>query len=97
MRPIPEHLVPSAVSITQSRPWAHGAPVSIGESCSLGIASIEKPDYGDPVRLEKGDVPVFWACGVTTQAAAVASGGELVLTHAPASMFITDLPVPEPA
>ncbi len=31
----------------------------------LGIQDLSQPDYGDPVKECPGDVPVFWACGVT--------------------------------
>ena len=33
---------------------------------------------------------MFWACGVTPQAVAVASRPELMITHAPGHMFVTD-------
>ncbi|NQW20820.1 MAG: DUF1445 domain-containing protein, partial [Chloroflexi bacterium] len=35
--------------------------------------------------------PVFWACGVTPQAVAMASKPELMITHSPGHMFVTDL------
>ncbi len=34
---------------------------------ALVTTAVEVPDYGDAVRGEPGDVPVFWACGVTPQ------------------------------
>lgn len=34
----------------------------------LGISDLSKPDYGDPVDIKEGEIPVFWACGVTPQA-----------------------------
>jgi uncharacterized protein YcsI (UPF0317 family) len=37
-------------------------------------------------------VPVFWACGVTPQAVALESCPELMITHEPGIMFLTDLP-----
>jgi uncharacterized protein YcsI (UPF0317 family) len=43
-----------------------------------------------PARPEQL-VPVFWACGVTPQVAAETAGIELMITHAPAHGFITDL------
>ena len=42
-----------------------------------------------PPVLEPGDVPVFWACGVTPQAAVMVSKPEFAITHAPGHMFIT--------
>jgi uncharacterized protein YcsI (UPF0317 family) len=43
------------------------------------------------VRFEPGDVPVFWACGVTPQAAVVESRPPLAIAHAPGHMLITDV------
>jgi uncharacterized protein YcsI (UPF0317 family) len=36
-------------------------------------------------------VPVFWACGVTPQEAALQAKVDLFIAHAPAHGFITDL------
>jgi uncharacterized protein YcsI (UPF0317 family) len=65
--------------------------VHVGSPSSLGIADLSQPDFGDPVEFAEDDVPVFWACGVTPQAVAVASRPELMITHAPGHMFVTDL------
>ena len=92
MRPIPAHRVADAVMISARFPAVHGAPVHVGDPAALGIADIGKPDFGDPVRIEAGEVPVFWACGVTPQAAVMASGVPFAVTHAPGHMFITDMP-----
>lgn len=91
MRPIPAHLVPKAVTVTARYPAVHGAPVHIGEPAALGIADIQKPDWGDPVPIHPGEVPVFWACGVTPQAVAIQSRPPFMITHAPGHMFITNL------
>lgn len=91
MRPVPAHLVARAVQVTGRYPRAHGAPVHIGDPEQLGIRDLAAPDYGDPVPLEPGEVPLFWACGVTPQAVAVESKVALMLTHAPGHMFVTDL------
>ena len=40
--------------------------------------------------LAEGEVPVFWACGVTPQAVAMNTKPELMITHAPGYMFICD-------
>jgi uncharacterized protein YcsI (UPF0317 family) len=69
----------------------HGAPVQIGSPEQLGIANLEVPDYGDPVPIHPGEVPVFWACGVTPQAAIAAARPEFCITHAPGCMLVTDL------
>jgi uncharacterized protein YcsI (UPF0317 family) len=91
MRPIPGALVDRAVEVTARYPAVHGAPVHIGNPAALGIADLAQPDYGEAVTLRAGEVPVFWACGVTPQAIAAASKPPLMITHAPGHMFITDL------
>ncbi|KQS66031.1 putative hydro-lyase [Modestobacter sp. Leaf380] len=92
MRPVPAAQVVTAVQVTARMPQVHGAPVHVGDPASLGIADLAAPDFGDPVVLHEGDVPVFWACGVTPQAALMASRPPFALTHAPGHMFVTDVP-----
>ncbi|BBL79760.1 DUF1445 domain-containing protein [Rubrobacter xylanophilus] len=90
MRPYRPKGVPRAVSITARYPMMHGSPVHIGDPEALGIGDLEQPDFGDPVDVHDGEIPVFWACGVTPQAAALEAGLPLVITHSPGHMFITD-------
>jgi uncharacterized protein YcsI (UPF0317 family) len=92
MRPIPGPLVVTAVQVTARMPQVHGAPVHVGSPAALGIADLAVPDFGEAVELADGDVPVFWACGVTPQAALMASRPPFAITHAPGHMFITDVP-----
>lgn len=92
MRPIPASSVADAVAISGRYPAVHGAPVHIGDPASLGIGDLSTPDFGDPPELRDGEVPVFWACGVTPQAAIMASKPPFALTHAPGHMFVTDVP-----
>ena len=91
MRPIPYGQVVRAVTATAAMPKVHGAPVHIGDPALIGIADITKPDFGDSVEIHEGDVPVFWPCGVTPQAAIMAAKPELAITHAPGHMFLTDI------
>jgi len=91
MRPIPYRQVPAAVAITAAMPRVHGAPIQIGCPESIGIHHLEKPDYGDPVTIKEGELPVFWPCGVTPQAVVMNSRPSFVITHAPGHMFITDV------
>jgi uncharacterized protein YcsI (UPF0317 family) len=91
MRPIPQHLVVGAGQVTSRFPSAHGAPVHIGDPDRIGIADLTRVDWGDPPHGREGDVPVFWACGVTPQAVALESKPELMITHRPGHMFISDL------
>ncbi|MGB3258461.1 MAG: putative hydro-lyase [Ornithinimicrobium sp.] len=92
MRGIPPAQVAAAVRISSRYPAVHGAPVHVGDPRALGIDSLDFPDYGDEPLLEPGDVPVFWACGVTPQAMVIESRPELAITHAPGHMLITDAP-----
>src|SRR5215213_9054574 len=92
MRPIPASQVVTAVQVTARMPEVHGAPVHVGSPSALGVDDLSSPDFGDPVEAHGGDVPVFWACGVTPQAALMASRPALAITHAPGHMFITDIP-----
>lgn len=91
MRPLPAEDVVRAVQVTSRFPAVHGAPIHIGNPAELGIADINRPDFGDAVTIKEGEVPVFWACGVTPQAVAMAAKPALMITHAPGHMFITDL------
>ncbi len=90
MRPIPEAQLVRAVQVTSRFPAVHGAPLHIGNPDSIGIKDLAKPDFGDTVTVKEGEVPVFWACGVTPQAVAMRVKPELMLTHAPGYMFICD-------
>jgi uncharacterized protein YcsI (UPF0317 family) len=90
MRPVPAAMVATAVQVTARYPSMHGAPVHVGDPSALGIDDLAAPDWGDPVAPESGDVPVFWACGVTPQAAVMASRPEFAIGHAPGHMAITD-------
>lgn len=92
MRPIPAKDVVTAVQVTGRMPQVHGAPVHVGAPEALGITDLGAPDFGDPVEPQPGDVPVFWACGVTPQAALMASRPPFAITHAPGHMFVTDVP-----
>lgn len=91
MRPLtPAHAV-KATQICSRMPRAHGAPVHLGDPAGLGIADLARPDYGDPVTVHPGELPVFWACGVTPQAALAEARPPFAITHAPGHMFLTDL------
>ena len=92
LRWIPADLVDTARRVSGLMPAVHGAPVHVGDPAELGIADLSTPDFGDAVVPEEGDVPVFWACGVTPQAALMASKPPFAITHAPGHMFVTDVP-----
>ncbi len=91
MRPFKAHDAIRAIQITSRFPNVHGAPVHLGDPALIGIADLSKPDYGDAVQLQADEIPVFWACGVTPQAAITQARPPLCITHAPGAMLITDL------
>ena len=98
MRPMPAGSVEQARRITEAYPQAHGGPVHAGDPAGLGISDLNAPDFGDRVDIHDGEVPVFWACGVTPQLAIANAAPELAITHEPGHMFITDLPAdPNPS
>ncbi|BBX49962.1 putative hydro-lyase [Mycolicibacterium poriferae] len=91
MRPVAPEQVADAVRITSRYPSVHGAPVHVGDPAALGIADLAAPDFGDPVDIKPAEIPVFWACGVTPQAAVMQTRPPLAIGHAPGHMLITDL------
>jgi uncharacterized protein YcsI (UPF0317 family) len=91
MRPVLAEQVATAVRVTSRYPAVHGAPVHVGDPARLGISDLWAPDFGDAVEVRDGEVPVFWACGVTPQAAVMASRCAFAIGHAPGHMAITDL------
>lgn len=90
MRPIPAQLVAEAVRLTERFPAVHGAPVHAGDPAVLGIRDLGAPNFGDPVTVREGEVPVFWACGVTLLETARRAGLAFMITHEPGHMLITD-------
>lgn len=91
MRPVPENLVAKAVQITSRYAAVHGGPIHIGNPLRIGIKDLYKPDFGDSVTIKTGEIPVFWACGVTPQAALTQAKPDICITHAPGHMFISDI------
>ena len=91
MRPLRAADAIRAIQITSRYPAVHGAPVHIGDPALIGINDLARPDYGDAVEVKADELPVFWACGVTPQAALLQARLPLAITHSPGSMLITDL------
>jgi uncharacterized protein YcsI (UPF0317 family) len=91
MRPyLPEQL-DQVSGVTGRYPTMHGAPIHAGDPMVLGISDLSRPNFGDAVTIRPGEIPVFWACGVTPQLALLAAGPEIAITHSPGCMFVTDL------
>ena len=91
MRPLSAAAAIRAVQITSRFPAVHGAPVHLGDPAQIGIHDLSRPDYGDAVEVRDDEIPVFWACGVTPQAALENARLPLAITHAPGCMLVTDL------
>ena len=91
MRPMTPENARRAYDITAKMPNVHGAPLHMGDPAGIGIADVMRPDYGEPVDIYDGEIPVFWPCGVTPQAAVENAKPPIVITHSPGHMFITDI------
>ncbi len=93
MRPFAPRDAIAATVLSNRYPLAHGAPVHIGDPAQIGIADLFQPDFGDVPTVSEGEIPVFWACGVTPQSAIRSACPDLAIVHEPGSMLVTDLPV----
>ena len=91
MRPMTPEQAVRAVQITTRFHITHGAPVHMGDPEQIGINNLQQPEFGEPVSIRPGEIPVFWACGVTSALAATSASLPLVITHAPGHMFVSDL------
>ena len=92
MRAIPDERVSEVAEISKGFPMAHGAPVHIGDPKTIGISDMSRPEWGDPAPVPPGTTPMFWACGVTPQAAIRQARPPISITHKPGHMLITDIP-----
>lgn len=91
MRPMPADQVDTAHAISRRFPQAHGAPIAAGDPAKIGIADLSAPDWGDAVDIHAGEIPVYWACGVTPQNVLLTAGLPLCITHSPGHMLVADV------
>jgi len=91
MRPLKAADAILAIQITSRFPRAHGAPVHIGKPELIGIADLDQPFAGDRIEVRADELPVFWACGITPQAAVLRAKPPVCITHAPGHMLVTDV------
>lgn len=91
MRPFDESEVETVANVTAQFPEMHGGPVHLGDPLEIGIKDIDHPEYGESIDIGEDETPVFWACGVTPQNAALNAKPSIMITHAPGHMFVTDL------
>lgn len=92
MRPLHVQDAIRASAICARFPHAHGQPVHMGDPALIGITDIDAPDWGDKTEFRDGEIPVFWACGVTPQNAVRSAMPSICITHAPGSMLVCDVP-----
>lgn len=102
MRSFPKRQIPAIFDLSAKFPHAHGTPIYWGDPEKIGITDLLKPDYGDCILVPEDEIPVFWACGVTPQAATERAKPEICITHAPGCMLVTDIasanaPIVEPS
>lgn len=90
MRSYRKEQIPYVFEISSQFPHAHGTPIYWGDPSKIGIDDLQKPDYGDAVAVPEDEIPVFWACGVTPQAALAMARPTISITHAPGCMLVTD-------
>lgn len=90
MRPMTPAQAVRAVQICTRFARTHGTPIHLGDPSAIGIRDLARPDFGDPVPIRAGEIPVFWACGVTPQAVVMQAKPPICVTHKPGHMFVTD-------
>lgn len=91
MRPMTPAQAEAAQRVTAACPRVHGAPIHIGDPAAIGVRDLADPEYGDAVAMHDGEVPVFWACGVTAMEAVIRAKPAIAIVHEPGHMFVTDL------
>ena len=74
--------IPRAVEISARFPAMHGGPVHIGDP-RRSASPTRCTRLRRPVRIGPGEVPFFWACGVTPQAVALEARPALAIFQAP--------------
>jgi uncharacterized protein YcsI (UPF0317 family) len=91
MRPFKPADAIRAIEVTSRYPRVHGSPVHIGNPRLIGIEDLNKPWAGDPTEVREGELPLFWACGITPQSVVLEAKPTLCITHSPGHMLVTDL------
>jgi len=91
MRPFTTADAIRAIAITSRCDRVHGAPVHFGDPAAIGIADITQAVWETATPIHAGEIPVFWACGVTPQAAVEQAKPPIAISHKPGHMLITDL------
>ena len=74
MRTILKSQLHQVFVLSAQYPTSHGAPIHIGNPARIGISDISSPTWGVPTFIKEGEVPVFWACGVSNTEAVKQAG-----------------------
>ena len=91
MRPFtPAHAI-RAIQVTSRFPNVHGAPVHLGDPAQIGVDLSKRYRNVGSGEVGPGQIPLFWACGLTPQLAVANARPPLCITHAPSCMLVTDL------
>jgi uncharacterized protein YcsI (UPF0317 family) len=91
MRPFAHEQVQTVKAVTARFPRLHGAPIHEGDPGALGISGFDDPDFGEPMKVLPGEVPLYWGCGLTALAALERAHIPFFITHAAGSMLTTDM------
>lgn len=91
MRPIRREDIDKVRAVTARYPHAHGAPIHVGDPAAIGIDDVMLPDWGDAIEMRRGEVPVFWASGMTARNALEHAKPDISITHSPGHMLLTDV------
>lgn len=91
MRPIPHKDVVRAVQVTSRFPSVHGAPIHIGDPKLIGIHDFISLILGIRSPSVRRKPRYFGPVGSPPQAVAMEVKPDIMITHAPGHMFITDL------
>ncbi len=91
LRPVPNDQVARVAEVTRRYPATHGGPLHIGDPAEVGITDVDAVDWGLPPQIGPDDTCMFWGCGVTPQAVAMAAKLPLMITHTTGHMLLSDL------
>jgi uncharacterized protein YcsI (UPF0317 family) len=91
MRPLSVDDAARAVEVSRRYPQLHGAPVHVGDPAAIGVTLDDPLESIGELSVAPGEVPVFWACGVTVQEVLSRARPRVAITHKSAHMLVTDL------
>jgi uncharacterized protein YcsI (UPF0317 family) len=90
VRPVPADAVAGTAAITALMPADARRSGARQRARCTRIAALDKPGRCAAGRNRDGDVPMFWACDVTSQAAVIRAAPLFTITREPGHMPSTD-------